>query len=157
MVTRELSAEETKKLRSKLERKLLSTVEKSINYWYPLFPVYKSVPVIAFDTHFIAKVENIKKIRNILIKHNISTVIELPEFENASRIEGFTDEEYFLAEDDDGITLPYMSECFWFDQNEDWIMYASHEFTIAFGGEWLVNEIREQLDNYSNHEIKNFI
>jgi len=55
-----------------------------------------------------------------------------------------------LEEDEDGVILPYMSECFWFDSNKDWVMYVSHEATVAFGGEWLVNAIKRQFKNYQN-------
>jgi hypothetical protein len=117
----------------------------------------KNVPVIAFDTNFMAKDENLEKLRTIFVQHNISTVIELREFENARIIGSFTDEEYFFEEDEDGVILPYMSEFFWFDSNKDWVMYTSHERTVAFGGEWLVNDIKMQFENYTKHEMKRFI
>ena len=72
-------------------------------------------------------------------------------------IEDFTNEEYFLDKDEGLIILPYMSECFWFDSNIDWMIYVSHEATIAFEGEWLVNAIKEKLEDYSKYEMKNFI
>ncbi len=151
MVIQDFSAEETENLRKHLNQRLVSTMGKGHAYWYPL------VPVIAFDSDFVAITENINKIRNIFIQHSVSYAIEIREFENARIIEGFTDKEYFLEEDEDSVILPYMSECFWYDNNKDWIMYVSHEGTIAFEGEWLVNGIKEQLENYSEFEIRNFI
>ncbi|MEQ8154375.1 MAG: hypothetical protein ABRQ25_05765 [Clostridiaceae bacterium] len=153
----ELSVEETDNLRRQLGQRLISTMEKWHPYWYPLFPVYKNVPVIAFDSDFVAITENINKIRNIFIQHSFSFAIQIREFENARIIDGFTDKEYLLEEDEDSVILPYMSECFWYDNNKDWIMYVSHEGTVAFEGEWLVNDIKEQLENYSEFEIKNFM
>lgn len=50
-----------------------------------------------------------------------------------------------------------MSECFWFDSNIDWVIYVSHEATVAFGGEWLVNDIKRQFENYIKYEMKRFI
>jgi hypothetical protein len=157
MKIRNLSSEETKKLRLRLEQRLLLTVEKWQPYWYPLCTVNENVPVIAFDSDFMAKDENLEKIRTIFVQHNISSTIELHEFGNARIISILTDEEYFLEEDEYGVILPYMSECFWFDSNKDWVMYASHEATVAFGGEWLVNAIKRQFENYTKYEIKRFI
>lgn len=157
MIIRDLSIEETENLRKQLDQRIISTMEKWHPYWYPLFPVYKNVPVIAFDSDFVAITENINKIRNIFIQHNVSYAIQIREFENARIIEGFTDKEYFLKEDEDSVILPYMSECFWYDSNKEWIMYVSHEGTVAFEGEWLVNDIKEQLENYSEYEIRNFM
>ncbi|MDP4147009.1 MAG: hypothetical protein Q8936_21465 [Bacillota bacterium] len=157
MIVRNLSSEDTENIRMQLNQKLILTAEKWHPYWYPLFPVYPHIPVIAFGSDFIAIEENLEKIRGIFVQHNVHTAIQLPEFDNGRIIEGFTDEEYFLEKDEDGVILPHMSECFWFDFNKDWMIYASHEATIAFEGEWLVNNIKEQLENYSNYEIKNFI
>jgi hypothetical protein len=157
MIIRDLSVEKTENFRKQLDQRLISKMGKWHPYWYPLFPVYKNVPVIAFDSDFVAMPENINKIRNIFIQHRVSYAIQIREFENARIIEGFTDKEYFLQEDEDGMTLPYVSECFWFDSNKDWIMYVSHEGTVAFEGEWLINSIKEQLENYWEFEIKNFI
>jgi hypothetical protein len=156
MVIRDLSVEETDNLRKQLDQRIISTMGTRNSYWYPLFPVYKNVPVIAFDSDFVAIAENINKIRDIFIQHNVSYVIEIQELKNARIIEGFTDEEYFLEEDEDSIILPYMSECFWYDNNNDWIMYVSHEGTVAFEGEWLINGIKEKIENYREYEIKNF-
>lgn len=157
MIIRNLSSEDTENLRMQLNEKLLLTVEKWHPYWYPLFPVHPNIKVIAFDSDFVAIEENLEKIRAIFAHHKVNTVIELPELDNARIIEGFTDEDYFLERDEDVVILPYMSEFFWFDSKKDWLMYSSHEATIAFEGEWLVDAIKEQLSNYSKFEIKNFI
>lgn len=157
MRIKELSSEETGKLRTQLEYILSKTVDKWEPYWYPLCKVKENIPVIAFDSGFIAREENFKIIRDIFVKHNISQIIELKELYNARIIESFTDEEYFLEKDGDSIKLPYMSECFWFDSNNDWILYASHECTITFGGDWLVNEVKSQINNYSKYEMIKYL
>jgi hypothetical protein len=157
MVVHSLSAEETKEIRERLEERLLLTMEEWHPYWYPLYPIKTNIPVIAFDSDYIARDENITKIREIFLRHNILVAIELPELDNARSIEGFLDKEYFLEKDEDGVILPYMSEHFWFDSNNDWMIYVSHEATIAFEGEWLVNAIKKEFEDYSKYEMKNFI
>ena len=72
---------------------------------------------------------------------------------NARKITGKI-KEYFEEEDDDGIIFPYMSECYWFDFSKEWMIYSSHEATIAFAGEWLVREIKAEIIGYMEHEIK---
>jgi len=53
MKIRNLSSEETKKLRLQLEEMLMLTAEKWQPYWYPLCSVNKDAPVIAFDSGFL--------------------------------------------------------------------------------------------------------
>ena len=38
---------------------------------------------------------------------------------------------------------PNGSERFWFERSMRWMIYASHEASITFGGEWLVEEVRQ--------------
>jgi hypothetical protein len=147
MVIRNLSKAETDEIKDQLDKKLLTTFEEWHPYWYPLYPVKPNIHAIAFRSDYIAIKENIEKIREIFINNNIFTAIEVREIGNARIIDGFTDKDYFLVEDEDSVILPYMSECFWFDSSESWLMYTSHEGTIAFEGEWLVNEISEQLSS----------
>ena len=40
---------------------------------------------------------------------------------------------------------PDCYETVYVDENYDWIVYGSHEGTIAFGGSWLLIEIEKQL------------
>ena len=65
MILHNLSDEETKKIREKLEERLLQTMEEWRPYWYPLYPVKTNIPVIAFDSEYIAKDENMRKMRDI--------------------------------------------------------------------------------------------
>ena len=53
MKRRNLSSEETKKLRLQLEQILLLTVEKWQSYWYPLCTVNENVPVVAFGGEWL--------------------------------------------------------------------------------------------------------
>lgn len=157
MIILDLSVEETENFRKQLDKRLISTMGGWHPYWYPLYPVFKNVHIIALKSDFVARPENINKIRNIFINHNISYAIQIREFENARTIDGFTDKEYFLEEDESSAILPFMSECFWYDNDAGWTMYVSHEGTVTFEGEWLVNCIKKQLDDYLDFEIKNFI
>ena len=48
---------------------------------------------------------------------------------------------------------PDCYEIIYTDVNFEWIIYGSHEGTIAFGGEWLLNELDKQLSD--KIELKN--
>jgi hypothetical protein len=42
-------------------------------------------------------------------------------------------------------------EGFWCSERMDWIIYASHEGTITFGGEWLVEGLKSLWSDWKNH------
>lgn len=45
----------------------------------------------------------------------------------------------------------YSKEGFWTSGNMDWIIYASHDGTITFGGEWLINELKSSWGDWKSH------
>ena len=57
-----------------------------------------------------------------------------------------------VEQDEDGYTFPYFSERFIYDNMKDWMIYTSHEFTIAFAGKWLTEEM---CKNFISNEAKN--
>lgn len=152
-----LSQVQTADFRSILERRILKTVDKWQPYWYPLCSVKEDIEIIAFDSDFISNIEIMEKIRTIFLKHKVNNVIRLPEFGDGESIEGFYTKEYFLQKDDDTFDIPFVSECFWFDKDFEWIMYTSHEATITFYGQWLVNAIKKELNDYTDYMMESFI
>ncbi len=42
-------------------------------------------------------------------------------------------------------------EAYWFDDSLNWVVYKSHEGTITFGGEWLINHVKDIWEDWSNY------
>jgi hypothetical protein len=67
-----------------------------------------------------------------------------------------------LREWGDGCEIPIESatflyngaEGFWTNQNLEWLVYASHESSITFGGEWLVGKMRKVLPEFDRYIYK---
>ena len=152
---KELSTEETKIIRKRLNKGLQNTLlnRKVPAYWYPLFDVKSYVPVLAFNSYFFDDDNRMQILSSIIQKRGINEVFQLPEFENANVIHDFVNS-YLLKKDEDGFILPYMSECYLFDKNKDWLIYTSHEGTIALAGDWLINEIKTIMPDYAEGSWK---
>lgn len=147
---KELSTEETNVIRKRLEKGLQNTLlnRKRPVYWYPLFKVKSYVPVLAFDADFFNDDNRMQILGSIIQNHGINEVFQFREFTNGKIIPDFVNS-YLLKEDEDGFDLPYASECYLFDRNKDWLIYTSHEHTIALAGDWLINEIKTNIPDYS--------
>ena len=82
-------------------------------------------------------------IREVLSAHGIQRLIELREFD-----ESF---ERDLADTE----LSYdLSEGFWTSGSMQWMIYASHEASITFGGQWLIDAMRNLLPRFSKFIYK---
>lgn len=147
---KELSTEKTEVIRKRLRKGLQNTLlnRKSPGYWYPLFDVKSSVPVLAFDSYFFDDDNRMEILISIIQNHGINEVFQLSELGNAKIIHDFVNS-YLFKKDEGGFILPFMCECFLFDKNKDWLIYTSHEATIALAGDWLINEIKTIMPDYS--------
>ncbi|MCG7408345.1 hypothetical protein MH117_13010 [Paenibacillus sp. ACRRX] len=105
-------------------------------YWYPLFDCSRE-DLIAFDSEYIESEEKLNDIIAMLTHHGVEQVIEFLETGETFNIQVSNLYPYYCYNGDlSG------GEGFWTSQSMDWIIYASHEGTITFGGEWLVNKIK---------------
>lgn len=143
-----LSEEETEIIRRKLEARLYETMKDGWSpYWYPLKQVKKEVDVIAFNSNFWNDDSNMKLLSDILKNINIGRVYSLQECSRVYVYEEFFSESVFFEEDEDGYSLPYYSENYIWDESHRWLIYTSHEGTIAFAGKHLVEGIRTRLNS----------
>ena len=55
--------------------------------------------------------------------------------------------ELLYEKDDDGYSFPWYVETFYFDSAEKWMVYVSHEGTISFTGNKIVEAATESIDN----------
>jgi hypothetical protein len=125
-----------------LEKKLKSIWDIEEHYWYPLNDC-KREDVIAFNSEYIEDIESkVSDIQNILVEQNIYQILEMHEDRTVYVIESKS-----LDPSYDGL----YGEMFWFNENMDWIIYASHEGSITFGGRELISSLkRKWLDWESN-------
>ena len=87
--------------------------------------------------------DSYENLRKALTQHGISRVFELREwgcgYEIDVEIVGFT---YTGAEG------------FWTNGECDWMVYASHEASLTFGGAWLIEKMRNALPQYNRYIYK---
>lgn len=112
-------------------------------YWYPLKKIKEEIPVLSFDADYFEDSDRLEILKEIFESHNINRVIIIPELEDDYIEDNFLSS--IVEQDEDGYIFPYFSERFIYDNTHDWMIYTSHEFTIAFAGEWLTEEIRNIL------------
>ncbi len=108
-------------------------------YWYPLNSLKKDIPVVAYNLDAIYKDGNIAQIAACLKSASISVcdVFQLQENNSASRRVNLL--ELLYERDADGYNFPWNVESYYFDgDSSEWIIYVSHEGTITFTGEKIV-------------------
>jgi len=132
---RELTEDET----DKLNRSLLQVWEITNSYWYPLKEISRH-DVIAFDADAFESTFGFEKLREIL--KDTKEIYEIKEWKDKGNIVEFDS----LEPQYDG-----EGEGFWFTKDMKWIIYCSHEDSITFGGESIIQIIKEnwkECDKY---------
>lgn len=117
---------------------LSSVWEVTNNYWFPLNPVHRT-DVIAFNADEFELKFGFQKLREII--NNIQ-IFEIQEWRDLGRLikPKFFEPKY----DGDG-------EGFWFPKDMEWIIYCSHENSISFGGEQLIQSIKKNWKEWEQH------
>lgn len=49
----------------------------------------------------------------------------------------------FVSEPERILSMFQIDDTYWFDDGLEWVIFASHENTVTFGGEWLLKEVRD--------------
>jgi hypothetical protein len=107
-------------------------------YWEPLTSCSLK-PFVFYDKENLTE-EDFKKIKEIVLSCSDSRIYEISE----TRYDYEIDISEFEAD---------CYEIIYTDKRFEWIIYGSHEGTIAFGGEWLLTELDKQL--IDKLELKN--
>lgn len=110
-----------------LNDKLTDTWEITTYYWYPLYDSVRP-DVIAFQLTFI----NNTVIHQVLEELHVKEVFEMHE-----------DRTLWML-DVNEMDISY-DERFWFTKNMEWVIYVSHEGSVAFGGEQLIRCIQAKV------------
>lgn len=128
---RELSIDESKRIRNNVLKELDKYSLRKNGYWYPLCNIKDGIKCISFFRDDISD-ELWKDIYYILKSEGIRHIYEIQE--NVDRVRRCHLDGYFFDHDTDGYDMLFMSECYWFDDNHKCLIYTSHEKTISFSG-----------------------
>ncbi len=111
-------------------------------YWYPLSGKEPAMKAVAYSLDRIYKDDQIDLIKSVLEEADIVEVTGFHpywfEHSRESKWKNIPDMKTYLYEKDDaGYNFPWICEEYYYDKSESWIIYVSHESTIAFAGEQL--------------------
>lgn len=112
-------------------------------YWYPLTDQeFDAQTAIALDAELFEKEFGYEKLRGILRDKGINKIIYLCE-------NGYGEKDSEIDISDLKPKLCGAAEGFWCTSTLDWIIYASHEVSITFAGQWLVDEIKKNYPDWN--------
>lgn len=141
MEKEQISEEVSIRLRSELEN--IWDIGK--HYWYPLSECTRH-DLIAFNCVYIENEEKLNTIITLLKAHGEKQVFEFLETGQTYKLDVSNLYPYYCYNDN-----LIGGEGFWTSDNMDWIIYASHEGTITFGGDWLIRELKSLWSEWENH------
>jgi len=102
------------------------------NYWEPLGKKSPKETIFLLSKYITDGDRNF--IRDVLARKGVRHLYEVNE----------TGDDY--ETDLESVTALYQDhEVMYFDETYKWAIYGSHEETITFGGEWLINSIKERF------------
>ncbi|MBA3530685.1 MAG: hypothetical protein H0T73_02030 [Ardenticatenales bacterium] len=102
-------------------------------YWYPL-EASKYDNVAAFKVSDFIDAPIFPRLQQFLLDNGIKRIFELPEIGCVKEIDVEGEEILFY----------HTSEIFWTSSEMDWVIYISHENSIAIGG-WLLERVKQEL------------
>ncbi len=117
---------------NEIREKLLEYWNFDGSYWEPLTSCSPK-PFIFFTKDNLTD-QDYEKIKKIIADRAENKIYEI------------TEEQYDYLTDNSEFE-PDCYETIYTDKNFDWIVYGSHEGTIAFGGAWLLTELDRQLSD----------
>ena len=123
---RELNTEEIYTLFDRLKLRW----DISREYWFPLYDA-SAESVVAFDSIDFENYFGYEKLRDLL--RDRKEIFEIRE----DKYKG-----YIVKYETFSPAYEAVGEGYWFDSTMDWIIYCSHEGSITFGGEWLINRLK---------------
>jgi hypothetical protein len=128
--------------RELLTKQVISKWDISKRYWYPLYDC-KPNDVMAFNAEYIEdKEDKILFLISKLKKLGNNKIFEMHEDRLIYSIDISSLDPCY-----DGRFL----ERFWFSEQMDWIIYASHEGTITFGGATLIELLKEEWTDWKEN------
>lgn len=148
MAYKRLTIQQSQYIRNKFLKELDHLSVSKNGYWYPLCKISKEVKSISFlrdDLNY----ENWEHLYRTLQSENIKNIYEIKECVEIVRI--CKVDEYFFESDKQGYDMLFMSESYWFDELRKCLIYTSHEGTISFTGQKIVEKIQ------ANYNLKSIV
>lgn len=132
---------------SRLTTALAATTDdfSEYGYWYPLARLKDTSQVVAFNLEDLYWDKKIDLLKSVLTAAGIKNCCFF-QFQTTSQ--GLRQTQVDLIallyeEDEDDYIFPWMVETYFYGENQDWLIYVSHECTITFGGNRLVSIAKE--------------
>ena len=114
-------------------------------YWYPLWRLKKELPVSVYDLDAIYHDKKIKLLEKTFREFGIETVksfqMQIPNL-------GVLEKNilsFLYEKDGKAYEFPWYAETFYYDDSHTWMLYVSHEDTITFTGEKLVDIAKRNI------------
>ena len=116
-------------------------------YWYPLCKLKKDIPVVAYNLDKLYKDNCIDQLEATFKSYGLCMVqsIQMQNENTESKVEGILGLLY--EKDAAGYNFPWYVETYYFDDSKEWMIYVSHEGTIAFTGNRLVSTAKENIQS----------
>ena len=121
--------------------------ELPVTYWYPLNKIKENVPVIAYDLDKIYTDNQIEQIEKVLKDCSINMVTMFQNQDYKTMSETLSLNKRLYEKDSDGYVFPWNIESYYYDNTKMWLIYVSHEGTITFSGEKIVDIAKKYIDN----------
>jgi hypothetical protein len=110
-------------------------------HWHPLAETSRR-DVAAFRASAFHEAVGAAGLRAALAAHGVDRVVETREFiELPTRELDLSDADFAYD----------LAEGYWCDARLDWLVYASHEDSLAIGGEWLIEAVKLQWPDWQAH------
>ena len=122
-------------------------VELPFTYWYPLNKIKENIPVIAYDLDKIYTDNQIEQIEKVLKDCSINMVTMFQNQDYKTMSETMSLNKMLYEKDADGYVFPWNIESYYYDDTKKWLIYVSHEGTITFSGEKIVDTAKKYIDN----------
>jgi len=114
-------------------------------YWYPLCRLKKELPVVAYDLDRLYRDYQIPQLEETLHACHIQKVSSF-QMQEGGELRAERDIAALLYEkDEDGYIFPWYVEAYYFDASRQWLIYVSHEGTIAFTGQEIVKAAKKTI------------
>lgn len=108
-------------------------------YYYPLIE-FKSTELLALSLDRFITDFGFEKLKQIFISKNFDKIFEFREYGASYEIELSIFEADYTG-----------AEGYWTSEKMDWLIYTSHENSITFGGEWLIEEIKSNWNGWEKY------
>ena len=126
-------------VKSELKEKLKSRWDIERDHWSPIDEPVTNEEVVYFPQHLFFEDFGIENLKRLISEFSEKVVFQW-NWETST-------EQFFTISIEEMVEFNNL-EKYYFDDSLDWIVYISHENTIAFGGQELIERLIENWANW---------